>query len=174
MPINFLAEGKTSICSARPTPLKCKNECLMLALGEVTEAQAVVGSIFWTFRRLKRPRSGEMSARGYALYSFCPQLSFFPEAYFSRTSTEQSRFRLVVDLIPAERSRIETRLIRFFTEELDSMRSARAGVLRKRGAHVKWRSIPNSRFPAPRRKSICPQRCRSGLPGRNLEKFANL
>ena len=36
-------------------------------------AQAVVGSIVWAFRRLKKPRCREMSARGYV----CLQLSFF-------------------------------------------------------------------------------------------------
>ena len=35
---------------ARPTPLKCKNEYLVLALGEETAVQAVVGSIVWAFR----------------------------------------------------------------------------------------------------------------------------
>ena len=39
--------------------------------------QAVVGSIVWAFRRLKKPRSREMSVRGYALHSVRPQLSFF-------------------------------------------------------------------------------------------------
>ena len=40
---------------------------------------AVVFSIVWAFRRLKKPsRASNMSARGYALYSMCPQLSFFP------------------------------------------------------------------------------------------------
>ena len=64
---------------ARPTPLKCKNEYSVLALGEETAVQAVVGSIVWAFRRLNKPRCREMSARGYALYSVCPQLSFsFP------------------------------------------------------------------------------------------------
>ena len=38
---------------ARPTPLKCKNEYLVLALGEETAAQVVV---VWAFRRLKKPR----------------------------------------------------------------------------------------------------------------------
>ena len=61
---------------ARPTPLKCKIEYLVLALGEETAVQAVVGSIVWTFRRLKKPWIREMSARGYALHSVCPQLSF--------------------------------------------------------------------------------------------------
>ena len=60
---------------ARLTPLKCKNEYLVLTLGEETAVQAVVGSIVWAFRRLKKPRCREMSARGYALYSVCPQLS---------------------------------------------------------------------------------------------------
>ena len=63
---------------ARPTPLKCKNEYLVLALVEETAVQAVVGSIVWAFRRLKKPRCREMSAWGYALYSVCPQLTFFP------------------------------------------------------------------------------------------------
>ena len=61
---------------ARPTPLKCKNEYPVLPLGEETAVQAVVGSIAWTFRRLKKPRCREMSARGYMLHSVCPQLSF--------------------------------------------------------------------------------------------------
>ena len=61
---------------ARPTPLKCKNEYPVLALGEETAVQAVVGSIVWAFRRLKKPRSWEMSARGYAIHGVCPQLSF--------------------------------------------------------------------------------------------------
>ena len=62
---------------ARPAPLKCKNEYLILALGQETVVQAVVGSIVWAFRRRKNPRSREMSARGYALHSVCPKLSFF-------------------------------------------------------------------------------------------------
>ena len=49
----------------------------MLPLGQETAVQAVVGSIVWAFRRLKKPRCREMSARGYALHSVCPQLSFF-------------------------------------------------------------------------------------------------
>ena len=48
----------------------------MLALEEGTAVQAVVGSIVWVFRRLKKPRSREMSARVYALHSVRPQLSF--------------------------------------------------------------------------------------------------
>ena len=50
-------------------------EYLVLALEEETAVQAVVGSVVRAFRRLK-PRSWEMSARGYALYSVWPQLSF--------------------------------------------------------------------------------------------------
>ena len=42
---------------------------MVLALEEETAAQAVVGFIVWAFRRLKKPRSREMSARGYVLYS---------------------------------------------------------------------------------------------------------
>ena len=63
---------------ACPTPLKCKNEYLVLPLGEKTAVQAVVDSIVWAFRKLRKPRSREMSARGYALHSVQPQLSFFP------------------------------------------------------------------------------------------------
>ena len=40
--------------------------------------QAVVGSIVWAFLRLKKPRSREMNARGYALYNVCLQLCNFP------------------------------------------------------------------------------------------------
>ena len=54
----------------------------MLALGEETAAQAVVGSIVWALHRLKKPRSREMSARGYALHSVCPQLSYLPLKWF--------------------------------------------------------------------------------------------
>ena len=39
----------------------------------VPSLQAVVDSIAWAFRRLKKPKSREMSARG---YSVCPQLPF--------------------------------------------------------------------------------------------------
>ena len=43
-----------------------------------TTAQVVVGSIFWAFRRLKRSRSQEMSARGYAFKAYDPNFpSFF-------------------------------------------------------------------------------------------------
>ena len=63
----------------------------MLALGAETAVQAVIGSTVWGFRRLKKLRSREMSARGYELHSVCPQtfLSFPPhntsqEALWSR------------------------------------------------------------------------------------------
>ena len=57
---------------ARSSPLNCKHEYLALVLGEETAHQAVKCS-----RRLKNSRRREMSARGYALHSVCPQHSFF-------------------------------------------------------------------------------------------------
>ena len=60
---------------AFPSPLNCKNEYLVLVLGEETAVQAVVGSIVWAFGRLKKPRSWEMSARSYAL-SFFPAIMY--------------------------------------------------------------------------------------------------
>ena len=57
---------------ARPTPVKCKNEYLVLALGKETAVQAVVGSIVWAFCRLKKPRCREMSACSYALQRMPP------------------------------------------------------------------------------------------------------
>ena len=42
------------------------------AVGEGIAVQAVVGSIVYAFRRFKKPRFLEMSARGYALNSVCP------------------------------------------------------------------------------------------------------
>ena len=44
---------------ARPTPFNCKNEYLVLALGEETAVQVVVGCIVWVFRRLKTPSQDE-------------------------------------------------------------------------------------------------------------------
>ena len=44
---------------ARPSLLNCKNDYLVLALGEETAVQVVVGSIVWAFRRLKKPMSRE-------------------------------------------------------------------------------------------------------------------
>ena len=43
---------------ARPTPLECKNEYLVLALMEETAVQAAVGCIVWAFCRLKCQRAG--------------------------------------------------------------------------------------------------------------------
>ena len=65
-----------ALTTVPPGPLNLKIENLVLALGEEIAVQAVVGSIVWAFRRLKKPRCREMSARGYALHSLCPQLSF--------------------------------------------------------------------------------------------------
>ena len=65
---------------ARPTPLKCKNEYLVLELGEETVAQAVVGSSVLAFRRLEKPRRRKMSGRGYALQSLYRQISFLSKA----------------------------------------------------------------------------------------------
>ena len=56
----------------------CKNEYQVLALREETAVQAVGGSIVWAFRSLKNQRSREVSARGYALHSVCPNFPFFP------------------------------------------------------------------------------------------------
>ena len=58
---------------ARPNPLNY--EYLVLAIGKETAVQAVVGSIVWAFRRLKKPRS-QMSARGYALHGERPTFPF--------------------------------------------------------------------------------------------------
>ena len=62
---------------SRPSPLNCKNEYLVLALGEESANEIVMGSIVWAFGRLKNLRSRKMSARGCALHSVCPQLFFF-------------------------------------------------------------------------------------------------
>ena len=59
------------------SPLSCKNDYMVFALGKETAAQAVVGSIVWAFLRLNKPRCREMSVRGYAFHSVRPQLSFF-------------------------------------------------------------------------------------------------
>ena len=58
---------------------------------EETAVQGVVGSIVWAFRRLKKPRCGEMSARGYKLHSVCPQLSFFMGRVKSVDSSSKRR-----------------------------------------------------------------------------------
>ena len=78
----------------RPCPFNCKKEYLVFALGEETAAQAVVDSIFWAFRRLKKPRSREMSARSYALYSVCTRLSFSLDFPFLLTFLFSSNFCL--------------------------------------------------------------------------------
>ena len=49
-------------------------------ISHILVGQAVVGSIVWTFRRLKKPRCREMSARGYALHSVCPKFSLVRRA----------------------------------------------------------------------------------------------
>ena len=77
--LGLLIEPSPHHCSPIGRPYFCKNENLGLALGEETAVQTVVGSIVSAFRRIKRPRRWEMSARGYALYSVCTQLYFsFP------------------------------------------------------------------------------------------------
>ena len=67
----------------RCNPLNCRKLVPGACTREGIAAQAVVGSIVWVFRRLKKPRSREMSARAYALHSVCTQRSFF----ISRTRT---------------------------------------------------------------------------------------
>ena len=52
-------------------------EYLEFAQGTDTAAHAVVGSIVWAFRRLKKLRNRKMRARSYAFHSVFPQLSFF-------------------------------------------------------------------------------------------------
>ena len=76
---------------ARPTPLKCKNEYPVFPLGKETAVQALVGSIVWAFRRLKKPRCRETSAGGYALYSERPQLSFLTGHTLQYTSSFYAR-----------------------------------------------------------------------------------
>ena len=63
------SQAREGACQARPA---VSSKPVGLAL-----AQVVVGSILWAFRRLKKPRCWEMSARGYALHSVCLQPSFF-------------------------------------------------------------------------------------------------
>ena len=57
-----------------------------------TVVQVVVGSIVWPFRKLKKPRIREMSARGYALYSMCRQ------HFFSSYTVEFRVRRIQLDL----------------------------------------------------------------------------
>ena len=77
---------------ARPTPLKCKNDYLVLELGEETAVQVVVGSIVWAFRRLKKPRFREMSARGYALHNVRLQLSFLSTPVVLKSWVQTQKF----------------------------------------------------------------------------------
>ena len=51
---------------ASPSQLNCKNEYLVFVNGAETAAQTIVSYIDWAFRRIKKPRRREMSARGYA------------------------------------------------------------------------------------------------------------
>ena len=69
---------------ARPSEFNCENLYLVLALGAET---AVVGSVVSAFRRLKKPRSRQMSARGYALPSLPPTFLPFPERHFASDTT---------------------------------------------------------------------------------------
>ena len=66
---SFLADDYAPDGKKESWGQKCKNEYPVLPPGEKTAFQAVGGSIVWAFRRLKKPRSREMSARGYALHS---------------------------------------------------------------------------------------------------------
>ena len=63
---------------ARPTPLRCKNVYLVLPLGEETADQAVVGSIVWAFRRVKKAKvSGDERPRLRASQRLPPTFLFF-------------------------------------------------------------------------------------------------
>ena len=73
-------------------------EYLVLQLGEETAVQSVVGSIVWAFLRLKKPRSREMSARGYALHRICPQISFFSFGNRGARPTTASHGLVYLDL----------------------------------------------------------------------------
>ena len=66
---------------------------LVLTLGKEAAAQAVVGCIVWAFRRPKKPRSREMSVRGYALHRVCPQLSSFSFHISASNGTKEFRYR---------------------------------------------------------------------------------
>ena len=62
-----------------PVSLNCKNEYLVLALGEETAVQAVVGSIVWVFRSLKKTKDAENERPRLRTSLNMPQLSFhFP------------------------------------------------------------------------------------------------
>ena len=80
----------SSIGRPPPTPLNCKNEYPVLALLEETAVQAVVGFYHLGILEAQETRRPEMSARGYALHSVCPQLSFLfylPESNSGRADT---------------------------------------------------------------------------------------
>ena len=74
--INRHCRVECSLCRALITTVHpiIKNEYLVFAL--VDEVQAVVDSIVWAFRMVKKPRTWEMNARGFTLHSVYPQLSF--------------------------------------------------------------------------------------------------
>ena len=78
----------------------------MIKMIIVSVYQAVVGSIVWALRRLKKPRSREMSARGYALHSVRPQLYFsnfqYAEAGLKYTVTSFKDKRLADSKLIAE------------------------------------------------------------------------
>ena len=68
----------SSICSIGRNPVHStvKLKYLVFSLEKETAVQAVVGSVVRAFRRPKKPRCRQMSARSYALNSVCPQLYF--------------------------------------------------------------------------------------------------
>ena len=112
---------------ARSSPLTCENEYLMLALGEKTADQALVGSIVWAFRRLK-PTCREMSARGYALHSVRPQLCFHVVGWRTGRTCIQRHHKIifpspyivlyVLQIVVAKFVRIRTVEGRFFSGNL--------------------------------------------------------
>ena len=71
-------EGNFQKDVIEPTLLKCKNGYLVLALGEETSVQAVVGSIVWTLRRLKKPSCQEMSPAATRFLACTSKFPSFP------------------------------------------------------------------------------------------------
>ena len=67
---------------ARPTPLKCKNEYLMHALGQKTAVQAMAVSIVWEFRRLKGQGVGSWAPAATRFKAFVPNFPFFSKIFF--------------------------------------------------------------------------------------------
>ena len=61
---------------ARNSLSNCKNEYLVFALVRKLQLGAVVGSIVWTFRKLKKPRCRERNAHDYVLHGVCPNFPF--------------------------------------------------------------------------------------------------